>query len=92
MRPIKVALANVETTVGAVRANAERSAGREPTEITRQNIQAHPRGRARKFVTFFTRSIYKWVQSPITLHVGSLDLERERALQLPVVERDEWSG
>jgi hypothetical protein len=32
-----------------------------------------------------------WVQSPITLHLGSLDLERERALQLPVVERDEWS-
>lgn len=50
------------------------------------------RGWARKFVTLFTRSIYKWVQSPITLHVGSLDLERERALQLPVVERDEWSG
>jgi NAD+ synthase (glutamine-hydrolysing) len=49
-------------------------------------------GWARKFVTLFTRSIYKWVQSPITLHVGSLDLERERALQLPVVERDEWSG
>ncbi len=49
------------------------------------------RGWAEKFVTLFTRSIYKWVQSPITLHVGSLDLERERALQLPVVERDEWS-
>jgi len=49
------------------------------------------RGWARKFVTLFTRSIYKWVQSPVTLHVGSLDLERERALQLPVVERDEWS-
>jgi NAD+ synthase (glutamine-hydrolysing) len=44
-----------------------------------------------KFVTLFTRSIYERVQSPITLHVGSLDLERERALQLPVVERDEWS-
>jgi len=24
------------------------------------------------------------------LHVGSLDLDRERALQLPVVQRPEW--
>jgi NAD+ synthase (glutamine-hydrolysing) len=46
---------------------------------------------AGKFVKLFTRSIYKWVQAPITLHVGSLDLERERASQLPVVQRDEWS-
>ena len=35
-------------------------------------------------------SIYKWVQSPISLHVGNLDLDRERALQLPVVTRTEW--
>jgi NAD+ synthase (glutamine-hydrolysing) len=26
------------------------------------------------------------------VHVGSLDLDRERALQLPVVQRREWSG
>jgi NAD+ synthase (glutamine-hydrolysing) len=38
----------------------------------------------------FTRSIYKWVQAPLSLHVGSLDLDRERALQLPVVQRLEW--
>jgi NAD+ synthase (glutamine-hydrolysing) len=30
------------------------------------------------------------VQSPLALHVGSLDLDRERALQLPVVQRNEW--
>jgi NAD+ synthase (glutamine-hydrolysing) len=43
-----------------------------------------------RFVELFTRSIYKWVQSPLSLHVGSLDLERERALQLPVVQSNEW--
>jgi NAD+ synthase (glutamine-hydrolysing) len=45
---------------------------------------------AEKFAELFMRSIYKWVQSPIALHVGSLDLDRERALQLPVVQRREW--
>lgn len=49
-------------------------------------------GWARRFATLFSRSIYKWVQSPLALHVGSLDLDRERALQLPVVQRNEWSG
>jgi len=47
---------------------------------------------AEKFSKLFVRSIYKWVQAPISLHVGSLDLDRERALQLPVVQRTEWSG
>jgi NAD+ synthase (glutamine-hydrolysing) len=43
-----------------------------------------------KFVRLFTQSIYKWVQSPLSLHVGNLDLDRERALQLPVVTRIDW--
>ena len=43
-----------------------------------------------RFVRLFCSSIYKWVQAPISLHVGNLDLERERALQLPVVQRGEW--
>jgi NAD+ synthase (glutamine-hydrolysing) len=47
-------------------------------------------GWAHKFATLFTRSIFKWVQAPLTIHVGSLDLDRERALQLPVVQRTEW--
>ena len=34
-----------------------------------------------KFVRLFTQSIYKWVQSPLSLHMGNLDLDRERALQ-----------
>jgi NAD+ synthase (glutamine-hydrolysing) len=50
------------------------------------------REHAARFVDLFTRSIYKWVQAPLTLHVGSLDLDRERALQLPVVQQNEWAG
>ncbi|MBI1874831.1 MAG: NAD(+) synthase [Acidobacteria bacterium] len=45
---------------------------------------------ARRFAEMFSRSIFKWVQSPLALHVGSLDLDRERALQLPVVQKNEW--
>jgi NAD+ synthase (glutamine-hydrolysing) len=56
-------------------------------EIDRERLTAW----ARRFATLFTRSIYKWVQSPLALHVGSLDLDRERALQLPVVQRNEWN-
>ncbi|MEO7134246.1 MAG: NAD(+) synthase, partial [Vicinamibacterales bacterium] len=47
-------------------------------------------GWATRFTTLFSQSIYKWVQSPLSLHVGSLDLDRERALQMPVVQRNEW--
>lgn len=46
---------------------------------------------ARKFSKLFTQSIFKWVQSPLAIHLGSLDLDRERALQLPVVQRSEWN-
>jgi NAD+ synthase (glutamine-hydrolysing) len=43
-----------------------------------------------KFVRLFMQSIYKWVQAPLSLHIGNLDLERERALQLPVVTQSAW--
>ena len=46
---------------------------------------------ARQFTKLFSQSIYKWVQSPLSLHVGSLDLDRERALQMPVVQKTEWT-
>ena len=46
----------------------------------------------KKFIRLFVQSIYKWVQAPISLHVGNLDLERERALQLPVVQSAEWAN
>lgn len=49
-------------------------------------------GWAEKFARLFTQSIFKWVQSPLAIHIGALDLDRERALQLPVVQRTEWSG
>jgi NAD+ synthase (glutamine-hydrolysing) len=49
------------------------------------------RGWVEKFVRLFVQSIYKWVQAPLSLHVGNLDLERERALHLPVVETTEWT-
>jgi NAD+ synthase (glutamine-hydrolysing) len=45
---------------------------------------------AARFGRLFTASIYKWVQTPLCLHVGNLDLDRERALQLPVVQKTEW--
>jgi NAD+ synthase (glutamine-hydrolysing) len=44
-----------------------------------------------RFVRMFTQSIYKWVQAPLGLHVGNLDLDRERALQIPVVTSPEWT-
>ncbi|MFP2926016.1 NAD(+) synthase [Pyxidicoccus sp. 3LG] len=47
-------------------------------------------GYVEKFVRLFQQSIYKWVQSPLSLHIGNLDLDRERALQLPVVTGSEW--
>jgi NAD+ synthase (glutamine-hydrolysing) len=48
-------------------------------------------GWAQRFTKLFSQSIYKWVQSPLSLHVGSLDLDRERALQMPVVQKNEWT-
>jgi NAD+ synthase (glutamine-hydrolysing) len=45
---------------------------------------------AERFTRLFSQSIYKWVQSPMSLHVGSLDLDRERALQMPIVQKNEW--
>lgn len=45
---------------------------------------------ARRFGRLFVGSIYKWVQTPLSIHVGNLDLDRERALQLPVVQKPEW--
>jgi len=69
-----------------------------PAEVARALCSVFPdrdadqlRTWALRFTTLFSRSIYKWVQAPLALHVGSLDLDRERALQLPVVQSDEWA-
>ncbi len=56
-------------------------------EIPADQLQAN----IDKFVRLFLQSIYKWVQSPLSLHIGNLDLERERALQLPVVTKASWT-
>jgi NAD+ synthase (glutamine-hydrolysing) len=55
-------------------------------EIPRDLMASH----IARFVRMFNQSIYKWVQSPLGLHVGNLDLDRERALQIPVVQSSEW--
>jgi NAD+ synthase (glutamine-hydrolysing) len=70
----------------------------QPSELVQVLITMFPetspetlKGYVDKFVRLFMQSIYKWVQSPLSLHVGNLDLERERAMQLPVVTRSEWT-
>jgi NAD+ synthase (glutamine-hydrolysing) len=56
-------------------------------DLSREAVNGH----VTKFVRLFLQSIYKWVQSPLSLHIGNLDLERERSLQLPVVTSSEWT-
>ncbi|MGO9832445.1 MAG: NAD(+) synthase [Myxococcaceae bacterium] len=56
-------------------------------ELSTATVHAH----VEKFVRLFLGSIYKWVQAPLSLHLGNLDLDRERALQLPVVNQPEWA-
>ena len=65
---------------------AARARQRSSRTTTRRSCEAW----ADRFARLFTQSIYKWVQTPLCLHVGNLDLDRERALQLPVVQRTEW--
>jgi len=43
-----------------------------------------------RFIQLFFRNIYKWVQCPEAIHMGPIDLDRERALQLPSVTSLEW--
>lgn len=68
-----------------------------PDEVTAVVAQMFPEVPApriaehvERFARLFTQSIYKWVQAPLSLHIGNLDLDRERALQLPVVTSREW--
>jgi NAD+ synthase (glutamine-hydrolysing) len=69
-----------------------------PDEVERALLSIFPQATseqahswAERFTRLFSQSIYKWVQSPLSLHVGSLDLDRERALQMPVVQKTEWA-
>ncbi|MBN2736753.1 MAG: NAD(+) synthase [Spirochaetales bacterium] len=43
-----------------------------------------------RFIHLFRVSLFKWVLTPQSVHVGKLELDRERALQLPVVQSCEW--
>lgn len=70
----------------------------QPDEITQVLVQMFPEltegalgGHVDKFTRLFLQNIYKWVQAPISLHIGNLDLDRERALQLPVVQKSTWA-
>jgi NAD+ synthase (glutamine-hydrolysing) len=73
---------------------AEKLTPQEVLEALAPMFPEHPREQltawVERFAQMFTRSIYKWVQAPLSLHIGNLDLERERALQLPVVQKREW--
>ncbi len=54
----------------------------------------YKKGMLKAWVKRFVRSSYnatfKWVVSPLATHLGSLDLDRERALQIPVAKSMEW--
>jgi NAD+ synthase (glutamine-hydrolysing) len=73
----------------------EKMSPSEVREVLLTMFPEHPAAQieawASRFARLFTQSIYKWVQTPLCLHVGNLDLDRERALQLPVVQRTEWA-
>ncbi len=66
----------------------------EVEEILLDTFPEFPRGQmslwVQRFGRMFRASIFKWVQTPLSLHVGNLDLDRERAMQLPVVQSGEW--
>jgi NAD+ synthase (glutamine-hydrolysing) len=75
---------------------AEKLLPEEVEETLVVMFPAYTREQLRTWIERFTRlflgSIYKWVQAPISLHIGNLDLDRERALQLPVVQDREWAA
>lgn len=42
------------------------------------------------FAKMFGRNVFKWKQSPTSLHLGNLDLDHSRALQIPVIQ-ESWT-
>ena len=54
---------------------------------------AYKKGDITKWVKLFGKkffaNIHKWVQCPLSLHLGAVDLDRERALQIPVIQEAE---
>lgn len=43
-----------------------------------------------KFLKLTRNAIYKWELSPQSAHLNNLNLDRSRALQLPVIQSSEW--
>jgi NAD+ synthase (glutamine-hydrolysing) len=72
----------------------ERLAGSEVAEclslLFPQYTSVQCKDWASRFIRLFTNSVYKWAQSPPAIHIGNIDLDRERALQLPIVQKLEW--
>lgn len=44
----------------------------------------------KKYFTLFYRNIHKWVTTPEGIHIGAIDLDRERATHLPTVSSLNW--
>lgn len=66
----------------------------EATEVLIQMFPEHDKDYLRfaalHFAKMFGRNIFKWKQSPTSLHLGNLDLDHSRALQVPVIQ-EAWT-
>lgn len=65
----------------------------EATDVLIQMFPEHEKDyltfAVKHFGKMFGRNIFKWKQSPTSLHLGNLDLDHSRALQVPVIQ-EEW--
>lgn len=66
----------------------------EATEVLVQIFPDHEKDylsfAVKHFAKMFGRNIFKWKQSPTSLHLGNLDLDHSRALQVPVIQ-EAWT-
>jgi NAD+ synthase (glutamine-hydrolysing) len=66
----------------------------EATEVLTQMFPKHTyhylNFAVKHFAKMFGRNIFKWKQSPTSLHLGNLDLDHSRALQVPVIQ-EAWT-
>jgi len=71
----------------------EKMSVRETAEVLYQMFPEHNKEylnfAVKHFAKMFGRNIFKWKQSPTSLHLGNLDLDHSRALQVPVIQA-EW--
>lgn len=64
--------------------------GSEQLMAVDPNYQKKLEGWVVKCITRFMQSVYKWVQMCQGIHLIDIDLDRERALQIPTVQSLEW--